>query len=100
MARRDGHRVLIFGDFNAAPPKGCWGYAIGSATVREDGTIENWVSDTNLTEVFQGGKQQPSWKSSEGPQTAALDRVFVSHLESGSSPDNNVCEVAYITDSV
>jgi hypothetical protein len=67
MARRDGHRVLILGDFNAAPPKGRWGYATGSATVREDRTMENWVRDTNLTEVFQGGKPRPTWKPSEGP---------------------------------
>ncbi len=33
IARRDGHRVLILGDFNAAPPKGRRGYATGSATV-------------------------------------------------------------------
>jgi hypothetical protein len=73
-----GRRVLILGDFNAAPPKGRWGYATGSATVREDGTMENWVRDTNLTGVFQGGKPRPSRKSSEEPQTATLDRVFVS----------------------
>jgi endonuclease/exonuclease/phosphatase family metal-dependent hydrolase len=81
MARRDGHRVLILGDFNATPPKGRWGYATGSATVREDGTMENWVHDTNLTDVFQGGKSRPTWKPSEGPQPATLDRVFVSLLD-------------------
>jgi hypothetical protein len=41
--------------------------------------MENWVRDTNLTEVFQGGKPRPTWKPSEGPQTATLDRAFVSH---------------------
>ncbi len=41
--------------------------------------MENWVFDTDLAEVFQGGKRRPTWKPSEGPQTAALDRVFVSH---------------------
>ncbi len=56
MARWVGHRVLILGDFKAAPPKGRLGYATGSATVREDRTMENWVRDTSLTEVFQGGK--------------------------------------------
>ena len=54
-------------------------YATGSATVREDRTMENWVRDTNLTEVFQGGKPQPTWKLSEGPQTATLDRAIVNH---------------------
>jgi hypothetical protein len=79
IARRDGRRFLILGDFNAAPPKGRWGYSTGSATVREDGTMDKWVRETDLTEVFQGGKPRPTWRLSEGPQPATLDLVFVSH---------------------
>ena len=32
-----------------------------------------------LTEVFQGGKTRSTWRTCVGPQSAALDRVFVSH---------------------
>jgi exonuclease III len=51
-ARQDGHNVLIMGDFNAAPPDGCWGYATGSDTVQEDYTMETWIRDADRTEVF------------------------------------------------
>jgi hypothetical protein len=67
------------GDMNAVPPDGRGVYATGSATVREDCTMETWIRDADLTEVFQEGKPRPTWKPSEGPQLAALDRVFASH---------------------
>ena len=38
-ARKDGHRVAILGDFNAAPPGGRWGYSKWSATAKEDQTM-------------------------------------------------------------
>ena len=79
--REEGHRIAILGDFNAAPPEGRWGYSKWSATVREDRTMTDWVNKSNLIEVLQRGKPTSTWKPSEGPQSAALDRVFVSRDE-------------------
>ena len=78
-AREEGHRVVFLGDFNAAPPGGRWGYSKWSAAVKEDQTMSSWVTMTKLTEVLQQGKPTPTWRPSEGLQSAALDRVFVSH---------------------
>jgi len=78
-ARKDGHRVAILGDFNAAPPGGRWGYSKWSAAAKEDQTMNDWVRTTNLTEVLQHEKPTPTWKPSEGPQEATLDRVLVTH---------------------
>jgi hypothetical protein len=67
----------MLGDFNAAPPGGRWGYSRWSATVKEDLIMNEWIQTNNLTEVFHQGEPTPTWKSSEGPQEAALDRVLV-----------------------
>ena len=53
-----------------------------SQPVREDRTMTDWVNQSNLTEVvLQWGEPTSTWKPSEGPQSAALDRVFVSRDE-------------------
>ena len=79
MAREDGCRMAILGDFNAAPPGGRWGYSRWSAAAREDRTMTDWMRTANLTEVLPRGKLIPTWKPSEGPQKAVLDRVLVTH---------------------
>ena len=76
-AQNENHRVVILGDFNAAPPGGRWGYSRWSATVKEDRIMNEWIQTTNLTEVFYQGKPTPTWKPSEGLQEATLDRVLV-----------------------
>ncbi len=76
-AQKENHRVAIVGDFNAAPPRGRLGYSRWSATVKEDLIMNEWIQKNNLTEVFHQGKPTPTWKPSEGPQEAALDRVLV-----------------------
>ena len=43
--------------------------------------MTDWVDKSNLIEVLQRGKPTSTWKPSEGPQSAALDRVFVSRDE-------------------
>ena len=75
-AKKEDHRIVILGDFNAAPPGGRWGYSKWSAAVAEDRTMNDWVRGTNLTEVLQQSKPTPTWRPSEGPQEATLDRVF------------------------
>ena len=80
-ARQDGHRAIIMGDFNAAPPGGRRGYARWSATQVEDRTMEAWVRGAELTEVLCRGVPVPTWKPCEGPQQAALDRVLASHTD-------------------
>ena len=78
-AKQKGHCLLLMGDFNAAPQAGRWGYARGSATAGEDCITDIRIQGAGLTEVFQGGKPRSTWKACVGPQSAALDRVFVSH---------------------
>jgi len=39
--------------------------------------MSDWVETTGLTEVLPQGKPTPTWKPSEGPQKAMLDRVFL-----------------------
>ena len=80
-ARAKGHRVAILGDFNAAPPGGRWGYSKWSAAAKEDQAMTDWITKTNLTEVFQNGSPTCTWRPSEGPQRAALDRVLLSQEE-------------------
>ncbi len=76
MTRQDGCRMVILGDFNAAPPGGRWGYSKWSAAAREDQTMTDWVREANLTEVFPRGKLTPTWRPSEGQQKVVLDRVL------------------------
>ena len=76
-----GHRVAILGDFNAAPPGGRWGYSKWSAAVKEDQAMTDWINKTTLTEVFEKGRPTCTWRPSEGPQRAALDRVLISQEE-------------------
>ncbi len=76
-----GHRVAILGDFNAAPPGGRWGYSKWSAAVKEDQAMTDWINKTTLTEVFDKGRPTCTWRPSEGPQRAALDRVLISQEE-------------------
>ena len=78
-AKQENCRMVILGDFNAAPPGGRWGYSKGSSAVKEDCAMTDWVQAANLTEVLPRGKPTPTWKPSEGPQKAALDRVLVTH---------------------
>ena len=78
-AQKEGHRVAILGDFNAAPPGGRWGYSKWSATAAEDRTMNDWLRAENLTEILYRGMPTPTWRPSEGPQAATLDRVFVTH---------------------
>ncbi len=59
MARQDGCRMAILGDFNAAPPGGRWGYSRWSAAAREDRTMTDWVLAANLTEVFPARGRSP-----------------------------------------
>jgi hypothetical protein len=80
-ARAEGHHVALLGDFNAAPPGGRWGYSRWSAAVKEDQTMTDWALKAGLTEVFQRGKPNPTWRPNEGPRTAALDRVLISHSD-------------------
>jgi hypothetical protein len=75
-AEKEGHRIVIVGDFNAAPPGGRWGYSKWSATAAEDQTMTDWLQAKQLTEVLSQGKPIPTWKPYEGPQAATLDRVF------------------------
>ena len=93
-AQNENHRVVILGDFNAAPPGGRWGYSRWSATVKEDRIMNEWIQTTNLTEVFYQGKPTPTWKPSEGLQEATLDRVLVTQ-DAPPSPEltdrNRVC---------
>jgi hypothetical protein len=43
-------------------------------------TMTDWVRAADLTEaLLPRGKPTPTWKPSEGPQKAALDRVLVTH---------------------
>ena len=78
-ATKEGHRVALLGDFNAAPLGGRWGYSKWSAAVREDKAMTDWLQAINLIEILHQGKPTPTWKPSEGPQEATLDRVFVTH---------------------
>ncbi len=55
------------------------GYSKWSAAAREDRAMADWVLAANLTEAFPRGKPTPTWKPSEGPQKAVLDRVLVTH---------------------
>ena len=41
--------------------------------------MTDWARAANLTEVLPRGKLIPTWKPSEGPQKAVLDRVLVTH---------------------
>jgi hypothetical protein len=41
--------------------------------------MNEWLQATRLTETLCQGKPFPTWKPSEGPQAAALDRVFTNH---------------------
>ncbi len=40
-AKKEGHRIVIVGDFNAAPPGGRWGYSKWSAAAAEDQTMND-----------------------------------------------------------
>ncbi len=72
-----GHQSLLVGDFNAAPQGGLWGYAHGSATAGEDCHTEARIQEAGLTEVLPRGRPCSTWRACVGPQSAALDRVFV-----------------------
>ena len=72
---------MFLGDFNAAPPRGRWGYANGSRAVHEDKAMEDWILANKLTEVLPGLLPKPTWRPSEGPQLAALDRILVSQQD-------------------
>jgi hypothetical protein len=76
-AQKEHYRVAILGDFNAAPSGGRWGYSRWSAMVKEELIMNDWIQTNNLTEVFQRGKPTPTWKPSEDPQEATLNRVLV-----------------------
>ena len=78
-AKQGRHRSLLVGDFNAAPQAGRRGYARGSTTAGEDCITDTRIQGAGRTEVFQGGKPRSTWRACVGPQSAALDRVFVSH---------------------
>ena len=80
-ARAEGERTVFLGDFNAAPPRGRWGYANGSRAVHEDKAMEDWILANKLTEVLPGLLPKPTWRPSEGPQLAALDRILVSQQD-------------------
>ncbi len=41
--------------------------------------MTDWVRAANLTEVYPRGKPTPTWKPSEGPQKAVLDRVLITY---------------------
>ena len=83
QTRQDCHRVVIIGDFNAAPPGGRWGYAPWIATLAEDRIMDDWVRAVNLEEVLPGGKPIRTWIPNEGRQRASLDRVFASQADPG-----------------
>jgi len=78
QARQKDHRLVLLGDFNAAPPMGRWGYARWSATAKEDCIMAAWIQESQLIEVSQRGKRTATWRPSEGHQRAILDRVFIS----------------------
>ena len=82
-AGAEGKRTVFLGDFNAAPPRGGWCYANGRRAVHED---RAWILANNLTEVLPGLLPKPTWRPSEGPQLAVLERILVSHQDKDTLP--------------
>ncbi len=52
-------------------------YALDSAAAGEDRHTDAHIQRAGLTEVLPGGNPSSTWRACVGPQSAALDRVFV-----------------------
>ena len=54
VAKQENKRVMLIGDFNAAPIDGRWGYAKCSCAAKEDSAMNGWVREACLIEIFHG----------------------------------------------
>ena len=43
--------------------------------------MNDWITVTRLTEVFQQGVSTPTWRPSNGPKRATLNRVLVAQVD-------------------
>jgi hypothetical protein len=75
--KAEQQKILLFGDVNAAPRGGRWGYSASSKLKTIDADFDQWVSVQQCREIMST-KPRATWKAYHSTHRAILDVHFPS----------------------